>query len=83
MGSTRGEGTDPFGVYRGLFRALSVRRRAVHVAETAQRLLGHEDGVRNLVGEAVDEPLVRGLGDPADWVAVHGEDLAWVHPRYR
>jgi hypothetical protein len=35
------------------------------------------------VGTAVRETLARDLDDPAAWLAVHGDDLAWVHPRHR
>lgn len=74
-----------------LFRHEDGVRDLVGIAADGRRALVYHRGARVLVavpfdahgvGEAVDETLVRGLTDPADWVAVRGDDLAWVHPRY-
>jgi hypothetical protein len=67
---------------RSLVGVTADGERAVYYAPSARTLVVVEfdaDGVAT----TVQETLARDLDDPAAWVDVRGDDLAWVHPRHR
>lgn len=88
-GRSRGDHAD--GMARGLLAHESELRELVGVTADGDRALFYGSTNRTLLAVGVDahgvgsveRTLARDLDDPAAWLDVYGDDLAWIHPRYR
>jgi hypothetical protein len=88
----RRRGVHADAMARRLLRHERGTRSLVGVAADGERAVYYAPSARTLVvvafdadgvGTTVQETLARDLDDPAAWVDVRGDDLAWVHPRHR
>lgn len=75
-----------------VFRHATGSTALVGLEADGERAVFYESNARTLVAVPLDahgldhadaEGLWNRLADPTGWVDARGEDLAWVHPRYR
>lgn len=75
-----------------VFRHTTGGTSLVGLTAEGRRAVLYQPDARTLVAAPLNEhgldhddasPLWTGLSDPTTWVDAHGDDLAWVHPRYR